>query len=271
MRERHKFAVRLRPSAVPPPALQQDVAVLVYQSVRELLLNAVKHSGVTTAEVGITRDGTALRFEVSDAGVGLDSASLRVTGGTEGGFGLLGIRERLESVGGHLDIASTPGQGSRFVLTVPLPPQPEEEASSRPRMEAAAEPDTEERSGRQLRVLLVDDHVLIRRAVATMIAAEPDLVVVGEAADGKAAVALTRELEPDVVVMDISMPVLDGIQATRAIRQAHPSVRVIGLSMLGAVDQPAAMREAGAAACVSKSDSAETLLAAIRGGGTPRE
>jgi DNA-binding NarL/FixJ family response regulator len=74
-------------------------------------------------------------------------------------------------------------------------------------------------------------------------------------------------LAPDVILMDISMPVLDGIDATRAIHAEFPAVRVIGLSMFEVTEQPAAMREAGAVDYLSKSDSVEALLAAIRGGG----
>ena len=117
--------------------------------------------------------------------------------------------------------------------------------------------------------MIVDDHALVRRGFATLLAKEPDLTVVGEAADGQVAIGMTRELAPDVVLMDISMPVLDGIEATRAIHAEFPAVRVIGLSMFEDPDQPVAMREAGAAGYLSKSDSAEALLAAIRGGGAP--
>jgi DNA-binding NarL/FixJ family response regulator len=102
-----------------------------------------------------------------------------------------------------------------------------------------------------------------------LLAKEPDLTVVGEAADGQVAIGMTRELTPDVVLMDISMPVLNGIEATRAIHAEFPAVRVIGLSMGEDPDQPEAMRRAGAVGYLRKSDATEALLAAIRGGRTP--
>jgi len=92
---------------------------------------------------------------------------------------------------------------------------------------------------------------------------------VGEAADGKMAIELTRDMAPDVILMGSSIPVMDGIEAMRAIHAEFPAVRVIGFSALDAADQSDAMRAAGAVACLSKSDSAEALLAAIRGGGAP--
>jgi DNA-binding NarL/FixJ family response regulator len=91
-------------------------------------------------------------------------------------------------------------------------------------------------------------------------------VVVGEAGTGEAAVALAHQLVPEVVLMDINLPEMNGIEATQTIHAAFPAIRVIGLSMYGREDQQAAMREAGAVAYVSKAAPAEELLATIRGG-----
>ena len=102
-----------------------------------------------------------------------------------------------------------------------------------------------------------------------MLAGEPDLEVVGEAADGKMAIELARDVAPDVILMDINMPVMNGIEATRAIHAEFPMARVVGLSALDAAEQSDAMRAAGAVACLSKIDSAEALLAAIRAGDAP--
>ena len=118
--EKHHLTVRLQPPATPLPTLPEDLSVLLYQAVRELLLNVVKYAQVSEAEVTLIQEHDALTCTVADAGIGFDPTRLRVVGGTEGGFGLLGIRERLELLGGRLEIASAPGQGSRFTLTVPL-------------------------------------------------------------------------------------------------------------------------------------------------------
>jgi DNA-binding NarL/FixJ family response regulator len=115
-----------------------------------------------------------------------------------------------------------------------------------------------------VRVLLVDDHVLLRRSLALLLSLEPDLQVVGEAGDGHRAIELTRALMPDVVLMDISMPGMNGIEATRVIRAEAPGVTVIGLSMYERSEQAKPMLDAGAAAYVSKTDPPEALLAVIR-------
>ena len=120
-------------------------------------------------------------------------------------------------------------------------------------------------SPRTIRILLVEDHQVIRQALAQLLRGEAYLAVVGEAGTGTAAVTPARQLRPEVVLMDINLPELSGIEATRAIHAEFPSMRVIGLSMFDHGDQHAAMEAAGAVAYLSKTGPAEALLAAIRG------
>jgi DNA-binding NarL/FixJ family response regulator len=82
----------------------------------------------------------------------------------------------------------------------------------------------------QIRVLCVDDHPVVRKGIAALLASEPDTVLVGEAANGKEAVDLFRKLHPDVTLMDLRMPQLDGIDATRQIRAEFPDARIIALT-----------------------------------------
>jgi LuxR family transcriptional regulator, maltose regulon positive regulatory protein len=115
-----------------------------------------------------------------------------------------------------------------------------------------------------MRVLIVDDHAVVRQALAMMLDQEADIEVVGEAGNGQEAVAQARELLPDVVLMDINMPGMNGIDATRIIRAEHPTVRVVGLSMHEHAEQAQPMLAAGAAGYVCKTEAPEVLLAAIR-------
>ncbi len=116
----------------------------------------------------------------------------------------------------------------------------------------------------RIRVLLADDHRVLREGLAQILAMEPDIELVGEATDGVNAVDLALKLHPDVVVMDVSMPKLGGIEATRKIREGQSGIAVIGLSMYEEDEQAEAMRVAGAASYVSKTAPAERLLSAIR-------
>lgn len=82
----------------------------------------------------------------------------------------------------------------------------------------------------RIRVMIVDDHLMVRRGLATFLGAAPDLELVGEAANGAEAVRLCAQIRPDVVLMDLKLPELDGVKATRAIREANPDVRVIAVT-----------------------------------------
>jgi two-component system, NarL family, nitrate/nitrite response regulator NarL len=116
----------------------------------------------------------------------------------------------------------------------------------------------------RIRVVLVDDHIVVRQGVAGLLKAEPDISIAGEASDGESAVALVRQVRPDVVLMDISMPGMNGIEATGIIHAEMPEVRVIGLSMFEEAERADAIRQAGAVNYLTKSGPAEELVAAIR-------
>jgi DNA-binding NarL/FixJ family response regulator len=115
-----------------------------------------------------------------------------------------------------------------------------------------------------LKILLADDHNLIREGLRSLIEKQPGMTVVGEAADGRTAVRLARKLAPDIVVMDISMPELNGIDATRQILEASPKARVIALSMQSDKRFVAAALKAGAAGYLLKDGVSAEVSDAIR-------
>jgi DNA-binding NarL/FixJ family response regulator len=115
-----------------------------------------------------------------------------------------------------------------------------------------------------IRVLIADDHTLVREGIRLCLESMGDIEVVGEAADGREAVARALALEPDVVLMDVSMPGLSGIDATEEIRRARPSIRVIGLSMYDADEYVTRLLRAGASGYVLKRCAATELAAAVR-------
>ena len=98
-----------------------------------------------------------------------------------------------------------------------------------------------------------------------MLGLQPDIEVVGEASDGEEAIQLAREIVPDVILMDINMPKMNGLEATRIIHSEFPHIRIIGLSMYDADEHAAEMFRAGASAYRSKSENTALLLATIRG------
>ncbi len=115
-----------------------------------------------------------------------------------------------------------------------------------------------------IKVLVVDDHHLVRTSLAHLLASEEDIAVVGEAASGEEAITLCRKLEPDVVVMDLRMPGIGGLEATRKIMRNHPDVRVLALT--GFMEDNFAQRllEAGACGFISKDTQVPDMVEAIR-------
>lgn len=115
-----------------------------------------------------------------------------------------------------------------------------------------------------VRVLLVDDHELVRQGLRVLLEAEADILVVGQAQDGRRAIELAKRLRPDVVLMDIAMPLLNGIEATRQILDALPATRVLVLSAHGDEEYVERFEALGAAGYLLKESSFEDLAAAIR-------
>ncbi len=228
----------------------EALKAFLYKAAQELLFNTVKHAGVNEAKIRIRRVGRRICLSVSDRGRGFDVQEL----GQAAGFGLLSIRERIELLGGRMKIRSTQGKGSTFLIVVP-----------------DGEVETEPTGGTQggdvhrLRVLLADDHEVVREGLASLLGEESNVEVIGGASNGCEAVDMAERLKPDVVIMDVSMPLMSGDEATRQIKEHLPNTRVVALSMSADPDAAERMHRAGAEAYVLKTAPSEELLAAILG------
>lgn len=278
MRQLHRLTVEVKADPGPVP-MAQDVRVVVFQAVRELLFNVVKHAATDRAELRMSRveDGR-IRIVVSDDGAGFDPIGRRDNAASSG-FGLFSIRERLELLGGSLECESRPGSGTRVTLLVPTRCEEEEEeeevkdeapagAGESAASDVVAETATAEGDGRcepfRTKVLVADDHRIAREGLIGLLRREPDIEIVGEASDGQQAVEMARSLRPDVVIMDVDMPRMGGIEATRLIVEEIPGVRVIGLSMHHGRRTSTSMTRAGASVFLEKGGPFEALVAAIR-------
>ena len=239
----------------------EALAMFLFRAAQEMLFNVVKHAGVCDVTVRVRRIGHYVSLSVIDQGCGFDPQELNDTPG----LGLLSIRERVELLGGRLKIKSAKGQGAALRIVVPDGPEAKdreekaEVAIDRPTAVSAAP------ASGLLRVLLVDDHAMVRQGLGMVLQETPDIVVVGEAANGREAIDLVNELRPDVVIMDVAMPVMSGEEATRQIKTHLPQTRVIALSMYDEPEKREMMYRAGAEGYVLKTASSEELLAAIRG------
>jgi DNA-binding NarL/FixJ family response regulator len=114
-----------------------------------------------------------------------------------------------------------------------------------------------------MRILLADDNERIRRGVRAILSSKPDCEICGEAADGRETIRIARELLPDLILLDVSMPEMDGLQVTRLLRQALPTVKIVIMSQHDPAQLLPNALKAGANACVDKSLLATDLVAVI--------
>ena len=282
MRQQYQLSVQVEVQPGTTVTLPEDQSVLIFQSIRELLINVAKHARVDQAAVRMEQREGRLLIAVTDEGLGSDQASAPAQS-LSSKFGLFSIGERMRALGGTFEFKSTPGKGTSATLSLPLPAAAPRSASVQRVQQAPAEPDyaglraekSAFGSGQRLkqkgaveeqpriRVLLVDDHALVRNGLSSVLRYHTELQVVGEAADGHEAISLAAALKPDVVVMDVNMPRMDGVEASKRIKREFPSMVVIGLSMHDGGEHESAMRESGAAAYLTKDSAADRLIETI--------
>lgn len=256
----HGLRVGMRLNS-PNVDVSEEHAILLFQSVRELLMNIVKHAGTTEAALTVDLTQDTLVITVKDAGRGFDPSAEPPT--AEPHFGLFSIRERMEAVGGHFVLSSVPGQGTTATLRLSVPASPPSPQSSSnpdpsPSLSLNRVPQDE-----PVRVLMVDDHPMVRQGLRAIVEQFDRTQVVGEAGNGQEAVQLAQRLMPDVVIMDVNMPTMDGVEATRQITAGAPHVVVIGLSVHNSPQVAEAMKQVGAAAYLTKDAAPEQLYQAM--------
>ena len=261
--------------------LSDNTAVLLYQSVRELLGNVVKHANCGEAAVHLRQEQGKLRIDIDDKGCGFDLVVLPadyVITAMSSKFGLYSIRERMKALGGLFELTSAPGKGTRVTLALPI----DELARGSDQRIGSSEiaPDGHHSSGiptengekvpiphepvpQRIRVLLVDDHTMVRQGIRSVLDHYPNIEVVGEACNGEEAIAAATALKPTIVLMDINMPKMNGIDATTAIKARFPDMRIIGLSVHAGGANEKAIIQAGASMLLTKEAAVDELYQAI--------
>ncbi|OWT48522.1 helix-turn-helix transcriptional regulator [Bacillus sp. K2I17] len=207
----------------------------LYRSLQESLTNAVRHGHSTEITVSLHFEPQQIRLDVQDNGCGEEE--------WKDGFGLTAMKERVSQSQGRVIVYSKKGEGTLISCVLPKQVQ---------------------LSSEQIRLCIVDDHSFIRESLHTILDGQEDLQVVGMAEDGDRAVELCERLKPDVVLMDLEMPNLNGINTTKMIKKKWPDIRVLILSTFQDTEKVKEIIRNGADGYLLKSIDSRELAESIR-------
>ncbi len=274
--------------------LSPDLATALFRVAQEAFQNIYKHAAARHVILGLAFEDDAVVLTVEDDGVGFipdDAGTTGTTGkaapGNTGGFGLLSMTARAQSLGGALLVTSRPGHGTSVRTTIPyartgitmaaVVRQDSDAASGALRAPSPEPPGPQDPSlghslyrgpdTRLIRVLLVDDHAIVRQGIRHILEEQQNIEVVGEAEDGLAAIEQVGMLHPDVVLLDLQLPRLSGIEALPRLLAAHPLVEVIILTVFDQDDEVFAALKAGARGYLLKDATPAAVIAAVRAAG----
>lgn len=216
--------------------LSRSRKITLYRCLQEALTNAVRHGGASLIQVGLYFEETQIRMQVEDNGNGNQDI--------EFGFGLQSMKERLEALHGRLSLHCLDEGGVAVICCLPHQTVLPQAAS--------------------IRILLVDDQPIIRESLQLILQQQQDMQVVGLAENGQEALDMIPTKNPDVVLLDVRMPVLDGPSALRAIRERWPDLRTIMVTTIEDTSEAAETLKSGANGYLLKSVSPIELVEAIR-------
>ncbi|HYW36266.1 MAG TPA: PAS domain-containing protein [Balneolaceae bacterium] len=245
--------------------IDKEIRTILRRSVNELLHNVIEHAETDEARITITNDKNGIKIIVEDEGMGFDVEEEGFKPDNKGGFGLFNIRERMIWLGGEFEIVSKPGHGTKAIIKAPVEIGTKvEEGEVKEATVSSYMDDSIKEEEKKIRVLLVDDHEMMRTGLRRLIEEEEDMTIIAEASNGEDGIKLALDTFPDVIIMDINLPGMDGIEATRQITTAWEEACIIGLSLYNSKEVARNMRDAGAVAYLSKTQAFDSLCNTIR-------
>jgi two-component system, NarL family, sensor kinase len=251
--------------------LAPDVEVALFRIVQESLANVHRYSGSATAYVRARSDAGEVRLEIGDFGKGMSEESKipNRTSVAPLGVGIQGMKERLRQLSGTLEIISHPGKGTLVTAILPISSQRREisdpyEGSEIREVQLIPTGGVAESNGWRKRILIADDHDVLRRGIRTMLESDPGLEVCGEAVDGKDALEKTLAQAPDLVILDINMPIMNGLDVLRQIVRHRPQTKVLAFSVHDSKQIVEEILAAGAHSYLSKATAGQHLVHEVR-------
>ena len=243
--------------------LTTDAETALFRVLQESLTNVHRYSGSPSAEIHIFQSASKVHLEIIDHGKGVKTGTERpaFAGAPTLGVGIPGMRERIRQLGGQLEVEFS-NEGTRVHASLPTEAFTEESGLFRDKENFQA--NARQRPEVRRRILIADDHEVMRRGVRGLVESQEEWSVCGEAIEGNEAISKTRELHPDLLILDVSMPGLSGIEAALQILKDDPNMKILFFTMY---DSPQMMREisnVGAWGYVAKARAGNDLVDAVR-------
>src|SRR5258705_1140532 len=246
-----------------------DAEVAIFRVLQESLTNVHRYANTSRARLCIRTTEDHIKVEIEDYGKGFQATKSKSPQESVErlGVGIQGMTERIRQLGGRLQITSGPKRGTLVTATIPLGgSQVEVPASPVANLAFASAVPTDRplTTHQRHQILIADDHEMIRRGVRNTLQIEPDLEICGEAIDGQDAVDKVRASHPDLVILDINMPVLNGLVAVRQILRHSPNTKIVIFSVHDSDQTRQEITAAGAHGFVSKGKDSNDLLRVVR-------
>ncbi|GAC1620841.1 MAG: hypothetical protein NVS9B13_11600 [Candidatus Acidiferrum sp.] len=250
--------------------LPAEAEVTLFRVIQESLTNVHRYSGSLKAYLRLERTTHSIHLHVGDFGKGIRPEILNMQTGRLAplGVGIQGMTERMRQLGGKLEINSPPGQGTQVTATLPVTnPEgvmPSEQGTAvAPRSPSrCSQPSLKNLTRKQ--ILIADDHELLRRGLRTMLEKEKNWEICGEAVDGQDAVDQTLALSPDLVILDINMPVLNGLEAGRRILRDRPQTKILIFTAFESQQTLKEIKALGAHGYLSKCNATDDLWKVVK-------
>jgi two-component system NarL family sensor kinase len=250
--------------------LSPDAEVAIFRVLQESLTNVHRYAESSKAVVRMDVTGDEIKLEIQDFGKGVQSSRASSPNGSVArlGVGIQGMTERMRQLGGKLEITSSPNKGTLVTATIPLSSSAAIAAQSSTVLVSPLN-STSDLVGPvantlRKRILIADDHEMLRRGVRNTLQTELDLEICGEAVDGQDVVEKVKTLRPDLVILDINMPALNGLVALRQILRLRPQTKVLVFSVHDSDQTVKEVHAAGAHGFISKGKDSQDLLRVVR-------
>ena len=251
--------------------LSPDAEVAIFRVLQESLTNVHRYANTPRARLRIRTTEDDIKVEIEDYGKGIQATKSKSAQESVErlGVGIQGMTERIRQLGGRLEITSGPKRGTLVTATIPFGGSQVEVPATPIASTALASTFSADRPlashlHQRQQILIADDHEMLRRGVRNTLQTEPDLEICGEAVDGQDAIDKARVLHPDLVILDINMPVLNGLVAVRQILRYCPTTKIVIFSVHDSDQTKQEIIAAGAHGFVSKGKDSHDLLRVVR-------